>query len=66
MYSCFCKSTNCIKACHSYMSSDIGMNDIMPTMNLDDYDLEKHKQHLKTIATELARTFSFKKDERRA
>ena len=31
------------------------MNDVMPTMNLDDYDLEKHKQHLKTIATELVK-----------
>jgi hypothetical protein len=37
------------------------MNDIMPTMNLDDYDLKKHKQQLKTITTELAKHFHSKK-----
>jgi len=31
------------------------MNDVMPTMNLDDYDLDNHKKHLKIITNELAK-----------
>ena len=36
-------------------------NDVIPTMNLDDYDLEKHKQNLKIITTELQKHAHTKK-----
>ena len=29
------------------------LNDVMPTMNLDDYDIEKHKENMKIITDEL-------------
>ena len=37
------------------------LNDVMPTMNLDDYDLTNHKRQLKTITTELAKHLHSKK-----
>lgn len=29
------------------------LNDVMPTMNLDDYDMETHKEKIKTVIAEL-------------
>lgn len=31
------------------------LNDVMPTMNLDDYDVEKHKERMKIITDELVK-----------